>query len=308
MRLSRSRPGRSQGGKDGGKDATAIKDGEPRIMAVYFPRGQKTFREIKAKFLGDFKGVAANGARGIAFVTNQELTSAERTELADAVDGSVDIFHLERVAHVLDRPDMHPLRAQFVGIEGERSTGRPRLAFSDLRFARPGEHPRVLYPFAIGVEVTNAGDGTAHRVNWGCMRPDVDIYAEMVVRSAIAPGERTDDWSGIRGAERDDDVTEEEAHEFFRECLVFATCWDAAGVPYIFFPFGGGPMPGAPLFGDEMELREFLSRFPSRGDDERSLGAGGAWIDSLDRVDDEKAPDVADGGATNPETPAHEPE
>jgi len=49
-------------------------------MAVYFPREQKSFTEIEAKFLADFKGAAKNGAKGMAFVTNQEMCESERRD------------------------------------------------------------------------------------------------------------------------------------------------------------------------------------------------------------------------------------
>jgi hypothetical protein len=105
------------GGPDGAKDAKALKDGQHWIMAAYFPRGQQTINEIKKKFLSDYQGVAANNAYGMAFVTNQELTDGERTNLESAVGGPVEIFHLERVTAVLDRPAMHPVRAQFLNID-----------------------------------------------------------------------------------------------------------------------------------------------------------------------------------------------
>lgn len=105
------------GGPDGTKDAKALKDGHRWIMAAYFPRGQQTFNEIKRKFVSDYQGAAANNAYGMAFVTNQELTDGERTKLQNAAGGLVEIFHLERVTTVLDRPEMHPVRGQFLSID-----------------------------------------------------------------------------------------------------------------------------------------------------------------------------------------------
>lgn len=105
------------GGKDGGKDALMEKDGEPWIMAVYFPRGQKSYKEIEDKFAADFAGVAKNEAKGMAFVTNQELKKSERRDLAAAVGGPTEIFHLERVVTTLDRPHMAGLRSQYLDIE-----------------------------------------------------------------------------------------------------------------------------------------------------------------------------------------------
>ncbi len=124
-------PSHPLGGPDGAKDALAAKGGQRWIMATYFPRGQKPFKEIKAKFLFDHRGVAANDATGMAFVTNQELSLGERRKLADAVDGSVEVFHLERVSSILDQPKMHPVRAQFLGID--RAAAAPVIPLRTTR-------------------------------------------------------------------------------------------------------------------------------------------------------------------------------
>ena len=86
-------------------------------MSVYFPRGPKSFREIKSKFLDDAQGVAANDAYGIAFVTNQELSLAERSDLNGSVPYNVDIYHLERITAILDKPSMQSVRSQFLSID-----------------------------------------------------------------------------------------------------------------------------------------------------------------------------------------------
>ncbi|MGH2714747.1 MAG: hypothetical protein ACRDM7_12835 [Thermoleophilaceae bacterium] len=123
------------GGKDGRKDARCTKHGEPCIMAVYFPRGQQSFTEIKKKFIEDHAGVAANGARSMAFVTNQEIRDAERTELMEAVDTPVDIFHVERLTAILDQPSMHPVREQFLKISASGASA-PTSAPVPSRTAR----------------------------------------------------------------------------------------------------------------------------------------------------------------------------
>jgi hypothetical protein len=87
-------------------------------MAVYFPRGQQDFTTIKAKFIGDLAGAAKNTATGIAFVTNQELRLAERAELQTAAGAAaLDLFHLERITAILDKPNMAGIRKQFLGID-----------------------------------------------------------------------------------------------------------------------------------------------------------------------------------------------
>ena len=109
-------PSHPLGGRDGGSDAMVTKAGRTWIMAVYFPQGQAEFREIKAKILADYEGVVANDAEGMAFVTNQHLTRGERKALAKSVDGPLDLFHLERVTHVLDRPAMAAVRERYLDI------------------------------------------------------------------------------------------------------------------------------------------------------------------------------------------------
>jgi len=87
-------------------------------MAVHFPRGQQNFRDIRKKFLEDFKGVAGNNARGFVFVTNQELMLAERKELKEAVAPiPVELYHLERITTILDKPAMALVRKQFLAID-----------------------------------------------------------------------------------------------------------------------------------------------------------------------------------------------
>lgn len=116
-------PSHPLGGKDGGKDALCSKQGKKWIMAVYFPRGQKDFTEIRTKFAGDLPGALKNGATGIAFVTNQEIRLAEREDLRHLTGGvELDLFHLERITSALDKPSMASVRHQFLGIESEASS------------------------------------------------------------------------------------------------------------------------------------------------------------------------------------------
>lgn len=113
-----------RGGPDGGKDAIGTKDGQLWVMAVYFPHDSKSYSETERKATSDAKGVSKNGAHGMAFVTNQELTLSEREDLRSAVGVPLDLFHLERVAHILDKPAMHRVRRQYVGIDfGDVPTG-----------------------------------------------------------------------------------------------------------------------------------------------------------------------------------------
>lgn len=132
-------PSHPLGGKDGGKDALCTRDGKSWIMAVYFPRGQKGYADIKSKFLSDSNGVLSNGADGIVFVTNQELRLSERSDIESLTKCHVDIFHLERVASILDKPVMAGIRGQFLDIdfsnEDLKQAFRKTLAETEERIA-----------------------------------------------------------------------------------------------------------------------------------------------------------------------------
>jgi hypothetical protein len=110
-------PSHPLGGKDGGKDAFLEKDGLRLILAVYFPRGQQTIKEITDKFRGDLEGVEKNKTMGIVFFTNQELTLSERQDLVKiANDKILDLYHLERITTLLDVPKHYGLRLEFLEI------------------------------------------------------------------------------------------------------------------------------------------------------------------------------------------------
>lgn len=111
-------PSHPLGGKDGGKDIICKKDGMLIIGAVYFPRGKKSFNEIKRKFLSDLNGVYNNKADGIAFITNQELNLNERKKLSDLNrDIIIEIYHLERITNILNNPVNYGVRYEFLDIE-----------------------------------------------------------------------------------------------------------------------------------------------------------------------------------------------
>lgn len=113
-------PSHPLGGPDGGKDAVCEKDGRRWVMAAYFSRGKKSFAAIQSKFLEDMAGARAQQAYGVAFVTNQELTLAQRESLTgSAAPLAVDLYHLERLTLILDSPPMADVRKQFLGIESD---------------------------------------------------------------------------------------------------------------------------------------------------------------------------------------------
>ena len=111
-------PSHPLGGRDGLKDIISIKDNLQWIAAAYFPRGQKNFSEINKKFTIDIKGIKKNKVSGLAFVTNQELTLRERKELKNiGKPHTIEIYHLERVTHILDTTKNYGIRLEFLDIE-----------------------------------------------------------------------------------------------------------------------------------------------------------------------------------------------
>lgn len=88
------------------------------IGAVYFPKGQQNFSAIKKKYRHDLEGVYRNGAKGIAFITNQELSLMERKTLEETDEAlDVRIYHLERIANILNMLKMYGIRLEYLEIE-----------------------------------------------------------------------------------------------------------------------------------------------------------------------------------------------
>src|SRR5262249_21924019 len=110
-------PSHPLGGPDGGRDAVALKDGKRWILAVHFPRGSQPFGAIRKKFQDDLKSASKHNPDGFVFVTNQDLNLSERSNLADSASGlAVDVYHLERVASLLDSPKNYGARLEYLGI------------------------------------------------------------------------------------------------------------------------------------------------------------------------------------------------
>jgi hypothetical protein len=111
-------PSHPLGGQDGLKDIVMMFEGNKWIAGVYFPRDQQTFSIIKSKFLSDGQGVKKNDAYGFVFFTNQELRLAERTELVESCKNTeVEIYHLERIASLLNLPQNYGVRLEFLDID-----------------------------------------------------------------------------------------------------------------------------------------------------------------------------------------------
>lgn len=130
-------PSHPLGGKDGLKDMTLSFNGKRWVGAVYFPRGQQTFSDIKDKFAHDLSGVEANDAKGMVFVTNQELRLSERKILSElAPDVDVQIYHLERINSLLNTPSCYGVRMEFLDIEMSKEEQLSFFADNDQRLAK----------------------------------------------------------------------------------------------------------------------------------------------------------------------------
>lgn len=112
-------PSHPLGGKDGLKDIICSRNSKKLIAACYFPRGQQSMSDIKTKLADDSNGIATNNADGLIFITNQELRLGEREELNKIVGAStiLELYHLERIAAILNSPTNYGLRLEFLDIE-----------------------------------------------------------------------------------------------------------------------------------------------------------------------------------------------
>ena len=122
-------PSHPLGGQDGLKDLIAVKDGKRYIIASYFPKNQQRFSVIKNKFKDDLVGLESNFAKGLVFCTNQELTLGERDELINlAAPLRCEIYHLERIASILDSPPAYGVRLEYLDIDMSKEE---QLAYFD---------------------------------------------------------------------------------------------------------------------------------------------------------------------------------
>jgi hypothetical protein len=135
-------PSHPLGGRDGRADAITRRDSKRWVMAVYFPRGEQSLGTITDKFVRDLKGVADNAVDGMVFVTNQELTRGERRQLVESAGVPVELYHLERLALLLDQPKLHSIRAQYLFIPAAGGTGLDAAA--RLEEMRRGSIARCL--------------------------------------------------------------------------------------------------------------------------------------------------------------------
>lgn len=128
-------PSHPLGGPDGLKDIVCEHNDKSYVVACYFPRTRQKYTAIKKKFLGDSEGVHKNKAEGFVFVTNQELTLAEREKLASSCEHTVEveIYHLERLAAILNAPQCYGIRLEFLDIEMSKEEQLSFFAFRDFQ-------------------------------------------------------------------------------------------------------------------------------------------------------------------------------
>lgn len=138
-------PSHPLGGPDGLRDVIGRRGSVKWIGAAYFPRGQQSWRHIESKFGQDVQGVAKNNANGLAFVTNQELTLSQRDALAQQHNEiGVDIYHLERIASLLDSPPCYGLRLEFLDIEMTKEEQLSYMAARDVALDELKETVEVM--------------------------------------------------------------------------------------------------------------------------------------------------------------------
>lgn len=143
-------PSHPLGGRDGLKDMILSNNGTKWIGAVYFPRGQQSFSDIKSKFEHDLERVKQNKANGIVFVTNQELRLSERKELTEIDDDiDVQIYHLERLATLLNSLANYGIRMEFLEIEMNKEE---QLAFFANQNQKISNIEAALEKLTIGLE------------------------------------------------------------------------------------------------------------------------------------------------------------
>ncbi len=187
-------PSHPLGGKDGLKDMILSFGGKRWIGAVYFPRGQQTFSEIKAKFIHDISGVEVNNVEGLAFVTNQELRLSERKTLT-AISSKVDvqIYHLERIAALLNTPSYYGVRMEFLDIEMNKEEQLSFFANNEQRLARIES---TLNQVAVSLAGYKAISGAVDFQSKGDIdigMPDDDEY-EIIPRSMEEVANGTDEF------------------------------------------------------------------------------------------------------------------
>ncbi len=157
-----------------------------------------------------------------------------------------------------------------------RKAMEPELVFQPLRLFDPGTHPRREYEYAIGFRVRNIGTGTAVQPQY--LLPDRrgELFAEVVMRAELLPGDEWIEFAGIRGQEQEDNPSKAEVEAFFRRVVPIVPCFDRLRRPYVFHPRGGGRVRRkdrkAFPFKTPYEMAKAALAYPSRGQRGETLG------------------------------------
>lgn len=165
------------GGPDGGKDILCTKDGNTFVAAVYFPRESVKFAATKNKFTSDLDGSLKHNRRGFIFLTNQDLTVGERSDLekiAASKGKRCLIYHRERLRVMLDSPQGYGLRLRHLHVP---MSNEEQAAF----FAASGQS----FTDALKAQ-TRAIDGLSRRVDsFGRRGMELFTKTAAVVASAV---------------------------------------------------------------------------------------------------------------------------
>lgn len=174
-------PSQPLGGPDGLKDLVCSKDGARWVAAAYFPNGQRKFNRIRAKVEHDSQGAVGKDVRGFAFVTNQYLTTGERRKLVEMVQVDlIEIYHLERIVHILNTPLCYGIRLEFLDIE---MTKEEQLSFFGVVTSRMEELRKEIRSFLESL----GGAGFSESIPIDELRE----FAETLERLAGQPSFRT---------------------------------------------------------------------------------------------------------------------
>lgn len=177
-------PSQPRGGADGGMDAVCMRSQKRWVMAAYFPHGRLAHHRVRSKLLEDAKGATKNLAHGIVFVTNQAISVAQRQKLAAEVAPlALDIFHLDRIAMILDAPKMRTVRRQFLNIDFSPPEPVSVLPSPPPRTSAPAEAAPPLFPTLGVFQPTDASSGDLAADQFFRLR----IYSPAFMRLGFEP-------------------------------------------------------------------------------------------------------------------------
>lgn len=165
-----------------------------------------------------------------------------------------------------------------VKIISDRRSDRVHLAVARPTFHTADQPFNPVYAFCVGVNIINAGPGTAFDVALGTIDPEKqDIYSEWQTLPALTAGQDHTAFLGIHGPTAADDPQPEEAWAYYQRLLLVATCWDRRGRQYLFSPAGGGRVIRNKIWKNKNQMYEVInSGEPARGEPPIARGVGAA--------------------------------